>query len=174
MRRTKFLCEIPAGSLFRLAPFRPAKIPCGSVCVNTMVAYTGANLVSTCAQMCVLSRHSREKTPWRNNRVVCNARRGIVRGCKRRTWVGKRRKARCKRERRRRKRKKEVKESVFLAGAKCASPLFRPSESSWRFPLLFAFAITCIYYFISVERGSYERPKVWTEGRGREAQVLIF
>jgi len=30
----------------------------------------------------VLSRHSREKTPWRNNRVVCNARRGVVRGCK--------------------------------------------------------------------------------------------
>ncbi|KAL6438566.1 hypothetical protein ACFW04_004554 [Cataglyphis niger] len=35
-----------------------------------------------CAQMCVLSRHSREKTPWRNNRVVCNVRRGVVRGCK--------------------------------------------------------------------------------------------
>jgi len=51
--------------------------------------HTRADLASTCAQMCVLSRHSREKTPWRNNRVVCNARRGIVRGCKRRTWWGK-------------------------------------------------------------------------------------
>jgi len=37
----------------------------------------------------VLSWHSREKTPWRNNRVVCNARQGIVRGCKRQTWWGK-------------------------------------------------------------------------------------
>lgn len=39
--RTKFLREILAGSLFRLAPFRFArsKIPCGSVCVST-VAHT--------------------------------------------------------------------------------------------------------------------------------------
>lgn len=32
--------------------------------------------------LCGHSRYSREKTPWRNNRLVCNVRQGIVRGCK--------------------------------------------------------------------------------------------
>ncbi|KAL0123211.1 hypothetical protein PUN28_007663 [Cardiocondyla obscurior] len=62
--------------------------------------------------MCVLSRHSREKTPWRNNRVVCNARRGIVRGCKRRAWWGKEGERDVKEEKRGSKRREEVKEGV--------------------------------------------------------------
>lgn len=32
----------------------------------------------------------------------------------------------------------------------------------------------CIYYFISAERGSYERSKARAEGRRREVQVLIL
>jgi len=81
--RTKFLWEIPASSLSR--PFHFA------IHRNPVRIGVREHIHVTCrrAQMCVLSRHSREKTPWRNNWVVCNARWGIVRGCKRQTWWGK-------------------------------------------------------------------------------------
>lgn len=129
--QTKFLAQD-----FCRFPFPPRTLPPrdpprsrADRCAWTR-SHTRANLVSTCAQMCVLSRHSREKTPWRNNRVVCNARRGIVRGCKRRTWWGKEGKRDVKEEEKEEKEeeekeeKKEKRASVFhFAGAKCASPL---------------------------------------------------
>jgi len=79
--QTKFLSKIPSETF---APRANLTRSVGkTVCAwNTAPSHIRVNLTSKCAQMCVLSRHSREKTPWRNNRVVCNARRGIVRGCK--------------------------------------------------------------------------------------------